>query len=123
MFSFLKVHSQCTTPCSLTVTNKIDCDVELEFFLTCNGVPVRVIVAITPGTSSNPTVTTPLSAGIYCNCTVTGVRVNKINGLVPTGGFVWLGSSTTTINMLGTCCPVNYGTFSGCNVDLWMSCP
>lgn len=119
IFCALRVQSQCNPACSLTVVNEIDCDVELEIQTTCG----NVLYTPPQGNSSNPSTTNPLSAAIYCNCTVTAVIVKTINGVTPTGGPVTLLSTTTNINVLGTCCSLNYGTFRGCDIHLWMSCP
>lgn len=124
--------SQCLPDnCSLVITNKIDCYVVNEITYTCppSAIPYSFTTTLNPGNSATPWVTTgnavwPPSPPATCDCSTASISSVKV---VSIGAYnfippVALGSSTTNL-YLTTCCNLDYGTYSGCNIDLWMSCP
>ncbi len=123
---FSSAKSQCLPDnCSLVITNKIDCIVELviEYTIPPSSLPNYQTVKLSYGTAYYPYVTSGLAEfPLACSGSViTSVKVTKIAGVSITA--VTLGSSATLLPYQGTCCTrAMYGSYSGCNIDTWMTC-
>jgi len=123
--------SQCLPDnCGLLFTNMIDCDVILDVAYTCppSAIVHHKSVTLSAGNSSTPFTLTLgsiwLSPPEACDCD--DIAIQSVS-VVSIGSYAFvppvaLGSSTTNLYPT-TCCNVDYGTYSGCSVTLWMSCP
>ncbi|MBX2984531.1 MAG: hypothetical protein KF882_00975 [Bacteroidia bacterium] len=124
----LQTHGQCVpNACQLAFTNMIDCEVELEIDYSCppdTNLIRKQTITLNPGSSSFPTVThlSNYNHLFPCDCSTIIIKNIRVIRIGSTTHNITL-SATPSVFIQNSCCNENYGTYSGCYVTMWMTCP
>jgi len=121
-------NAQCTPPCNLNFTNKIDCEVDIKIdSIDGNGNPANVIATLQPGTAFSPyqivlsSIISNCSSNVQQIVSVTIIRVGNCDNshiVIPING-----TTVSWTSSANCCCHRDYAQWQGCNIVLWMDNP